>query len=396
MKDLDEHTARVLRDHLERDEHDPNAPIQPKRSNGQTHQFEARPRFSLLNIDQLGNLPQRDHLIKGVIDRHAMSLLVGGSNIGKTALAIDVCGYVTTQGEWCGRRTRQGAVAYLAIEGGLGIAERIRARFQHCNLPTHNVPFYVLPEQLNLCSSKDDVKALIAVLAELPPEPALELVVIDTLSQALAGGNENSPDDMGKFVRNVNQIRAATGAHVMVLHHPGKDDSKGARGHSLLRAAVDTELELTRDEYTSILTLRTTKQRDHPTGDAFNFKIVSVTTGVDEDGDPITAPVIEIENEIKPEPTKKPRRRLSPSAQIALQAIAEAINTCGQPAPASNHIPSDANCVTVAIWREYAFNSGICRGDNPAAQRQAWKRAKEACIAVGAVGHWNDLVWLPR
>jgi len=30
----------------------------------------------------------------------------------------------------------------------------------------------------------------------------------------------------------------------MIIHHSGKDKNKGARGHSSLRAAVDTEIEI--------------------------------------------------------------------------------------------------------------------------------------------------------
>ena len=34
----------------------------------------------------------------------------------------------------------------------------------------------------------------------------------------------------------------------MLVHHTGKDTAKGARGHSLLRAATDTEIEVKREE----------------------------------------------------------------------------------------------------------------------------------------------------
>ena len=49
-------------------------------------------------------------------------------------------------------------------------------------------------------------------------------------------GNENSPEDMGKYVASCGRIREAGGTHVMVVHHCGKDLAKGARGHSSLRA----------------------------------------------------------------------------------------------------------------------------------------------------------------
>jgi RecA-family ATPase len=58
-------------------------------------------------------------------------------------------------------------------------------------------------------------------------------VVIDTLSRALAGGNENAPDDMGALVINTDKVRQLTGAALIYIHHSGKDAALGARGHSL-------------------------------------------------------------------------------------------------------------------------------------------------------------------
>ena len=67
----------------------------------------------------------------------------------------------------------------------------------------------------------------------------VRLIIIDTLSRALSGGNENSPDDMGNLVKHMDKVRHTLKAHLCVIHHSGKDKAKGARGHSLLRAATD-------------------------------------------------------------------------------------------------------------------------------------------------------------
>jgi RecA-family ATPase len=70
------------------------------------------------------------------------------------------------------------------------------------------------------------------------------MIVLDTLSRVIAGGNENAPDDMGQLIGNCDRIRAEARAHVMLVHHTGKDEARGARGHSSLRAATDTEIEV--------------------------------------------------------------------------------------------------------------------------------------------------------
>jgi len=105
----------------------------------------------------------------------------------------------------------------------------------------------------------------------------LEFIGIDTTSRALAGGDENSPKDLGQFVRCCDIIRAETRAHLCTVHHLGKDESRGARGHSLLKAALDTEITAVKSGATGAIEV--TKQRDHPDGQRFGFAIELVDLG---------------------------------------------------------------------------------------------------------------------
>ena len=86
--------------------------------------------------------------------------------------------------------------------------------------------------------------------------------MIDTLSSAMAGGDENGSVDMGALVANSNTLLELTGAHILWIHHTGKDTARGARGHSLLRARCDTEVEILHDRSTGIRTAKISKQRD--------------------------------------------------------------------------------------------------------------------------------------
>jgi hypothetical protein len=75
---------------------------------------------------------------------------------------------------------------------------------------------------------------------------------------------------------------------VILIHHAGKDTTKGARGHSSLHGAVDTEIEVTSITNPRLATVR--KQRDLPWGDVFAFDLEEVDLGTDpETFDPITA-----------------------------------------------------------------------------------------------------------
>jgi hypothetical protein len=108
-------------------------------------------------------------------------------------------------------------------------------------------------------------------------------VTIDTLSRAISGGDENSSVDMGHLVRHFDLIREKTEVHLAVIHHTGKDKAKGARGHSLLRAATDTEIEITDGKIT------VTKQRDLDGAIELRFTLKPIGVGIDQRGKAVTS-----------------------------------------------------------------------------------------------------------
>jgi hypothetical protein len=352
-----------------------------------------KPRLVPIPWERLHLLPKRRSLVAGLLDTAAMSVIFGASGSCKTFIAIDLAAHIALEWEWCGFPVEKGAVAYVAAEGGLGIEERLTAFRLHHNLGSAaGVPLFVVPEAIDLCRTKDDTEILLTRLRELPEEPKIALLVIDTLSRAMAGGNENSPDDMGRFVANCDRIRAATGAHLLAIHHSGKDDSRGARGHSLLRAAADTEIEVSRSEVTGIITATVAKQRDRAGGQSFVFTLQEVEIGHDEHDRPITSAVIVPADNAFAEAA--PKKKLTPAATIALRALREAIDELGEKAPASNHIPPHASVVTLDVWRRYAYARGVSGSDKDRARQTAFQRASECLVAANLAALWERHAWL--
>jgi hypothetical protein len=70
--------------------------------------------------------------------------------------------------------------------------------------------------------------------------------MIDTLARSFGGGNENDSSDMGAWIHNCGRMQRKLDCALMAMHHSGKDILRGARGHSSLLGAVDTQLELTK------------------------------------------------------------------------------------------------------------------------------------------------------
>ena len=217
-------------------------------------------------------------LIKGVLDQGAMCVLYGESNAGKTFVAMDISYHVARGLDWAGKRVAAFPVLYVAAEGGQGARKRAAAlATRYGDAPD----FHFLLSPINLLRADADLVPLIESIRSFGQ--SFGLIVIDTLSRAMAGGDENASTDMGAMVKHIDALRHATGAHLMVVHHSGKDRAKGARGHSLLRAATDTEIEVVNRE------IVVTKQRDLDGSFSSAFDLDVVTLGVDGDGDPVTS-----------------------------------------------------------------------------------------------------------
>ena len=230
-----------------------------------------------------------DPLVDGLLDRGALSVLYGDSNTGKSFVALDMAFHVSTGRPWNGRATRKGAVVYVVAEGGRGVHKRTAALCRHHGAEGDDPLFDLIVQPLNLLTPGADLKPLIEAVRASAADfgTPVEMIVIDTLSRVLAGGDENSSVDMGALVKNLDRLRESTGAHVAVVHHTGKDKARGARGHSLLRAATDTELEVAGGK------LRATKQRDIEGGFECAFGLHVVPVGTDRNGRPMTSCVVD-------------------------------------------------------------------------------------------------------
>lgn len=226
-----------------------------------------------------------DELIEGTLGRGAMGVLYGDSNSGKTFCAIDMGAAVAMGEEWLGRPTDAGLVVYLATESPASVEMRLKAYQRHHQ---RRVPgFVIVRSPINLFDGQADTTAVIALIDKLERVHGAKaaLIIGDTLARLVVGANENAGQDMGVVVRNIDAIRQATGAAFVVIHHCGKDAARGMRGWSGLRAATDTEIEVTADEASGLRTAEITKQRDLPgKGDRIGFTLAPVRLGVNRWG----------------------------------------------------------------------------------------------------------------
>ena len=258
-----------------------------------------RAAFSYLRADQLGGVSEALDFVEGLLTEGGASVLYGPSNCGKSFWIVDLGAAVAS-----GRHFRdelevdRGAVVYFALEGAHGAKNRMAALRRNGQLMPGD-PFYLVFDAVSLLEPghADRLAATVAAITDESGIP-VKLVIIDTMARAMAGGDENSGADMTLAVKAIDAVRSATGAHVAIVHHCGKDQAKGARGHSSLRAAVDTEIEVFRPENETVSTVRVTKQRDLQVGELMPFSLKVIELGTDRRGKPITSCVVHHESSV--------------------------------------------------------------------------------------------------
>ena len=235
--------------------------------------------------------PPRD-FVEGMLIEDTLSLWFGDSNVGKTFVVFDLACHVALGRDWFGCDVEAGGVVYIAAEGAGSLRKRRKAwqtRYQETD-----VNLAVIPSAIDFRSAgSDDVDRVIAACQKAAHRMGtpIKLVIVDTLSRAISGGNENAPEDMTAFVQAVDRVRAEVGTHVASIHHSGKDTTKGARGHSSLRAAVDSEFEVVKLS-DDVGIIKTAKQRDIEMSDNLGFKLEVVAVGSDRRGREITSCVV--------------------------------------------------------------------------------------------------------
>lgn len=209
-------------------------------------------------------------------------------------------------------------MVYVCAEGARGFKARLRA-YAHA----HKVELAQLPAVIadapNLLEPKDAAAIAKAIVDWVALEGQVDVVVIDTLSATTPGGNENSGEDMGLVLSHCKFIHRVTGALVVLIHHSGKDTTRGARGWSGLRAAADAEVEIVRNGDYRSATI--TKLKDGTDGATYSFKLKVVDLGFDADGEPESSCIIEhVENAPNEEKSAK-RHKLGAQEQILFDLI---------------------------------------------------------------------------
>ena len=266
-----------------------------------------------------------DELVEGLIGRGGMIVVYGDSNTGKTFLVVELAACVAVGRDFLGRRTVGGLVLYLATEAVASVELRFAAWQRENMLPLGNV--VIVRSPVNLFEGDADADALIDLVTEIEARTGgkVQLIVADTLARIAAGANENAGQDMGKVFARAERVRQAIQACFCWVAHIGKDAGRGLRGWSGMRAAIDTEVEITVDDATGARCAEVTKQRDLPgKGDRLGFRLQPVVMGVNLWGTDRTTCIVQAADA----PARPTRTRESAAAGAIVEFLTQRGSGC--------------------------------------------------------------------
>lgn len=340
----------------------------------------------------------RDYFLKGIISPKEMSVVYGEPGCGKSFLVLYI-GRIIAQGKErriaFGRRVHETNVLFMALEGVAGFENRLKAQIQqHSDAPG----FGYIAQPVNLFS--DDQAKNDTILAAQQWKAGL--IIIDTLNRAMVGGSENDPADMGQFIANIDAIRAATNAHILIVHHCGKDSGRGLRGHSSLLGAADVVIEVSKDKDTGLKTAVIEKAKDDSDGHEFSFALDVVELGIDPDGDPITTCTVrELDGYGTAQQTKK--ENLSQDEMVWMKDIRELfVRQDRVQRVRPEKTMSIVDCVKRDDLREWIRARGLVgitesMGDDAAldsGDRKKIERMLKALKKKGRIGVFEDWIWI--
>lgn len=336
-------------------------------------------RFKLLSGDDLCNAAPMRWMVRGVLPVEGLAALYGASGSGKSFLMLDIAAAVAGGDyEWFGRRVTQCPVTYVCLEGEAGMGKRVKAWSQHNNKPVPDALRFIT-QPFDLLS--DDVGELAkAVIAG----GAGGLVILDTLNRAAPGADENSSVDMGNLIAAAKQLQTLTGGLVLLVHHTGKDTTKGLRGHSSLYAALDGAIEVIATDNRKAWSVA--KCKDDTTGDAHPFKLEIVPVGIDDEGDEITSCVAVPDDSSEAFQRKKPS--LGKNQKIARDVLGEPLRK--SPHAGKDGAPTGRPCLDYTEALELVAERMPVDAKH---QKQSAVRAIASLVANGYLGMKGDWLW---
>ena len=344
----------------------------------------------LIFFSDIEQATQKVMLVDDFLGAEDLGCDFGKPSAGKSVIAGDRNFHLAANRAWFGRRVEQCGVLHVAAERFGVVKRRYAALRLHYGIT--DIPLATLGRRVNLCSSKDDARMIIDCCKQIEDLKGIRtgLVCIETVNKVMAGGDENSPKDMGAFVDNLAFIQEEARVAISLVHHIPADGTKRLRGFGGLLGACDVTNLV--EKIGKLHSCTVDKANDGPEGEKIVFSLKSVELFHDPiTGISTTAPVVIPHDGAMPRATRE--RRLTDTQQLALEALQSLIAERGVKLPPSFGLPPYLLALSIDAWRDELYSRGVLKRDasNPSAE---FKRLTDQLKARHLIAEKEKLIWL--
>ncbi|WP_294138277.1 AAA family ATPase [Sphingomonas sp.] len=345
-------------------------------------------------FDQIDAQLDANWLVDDLIPSQGLCLVYGHPGCGKSFFALDMAMHVAGGQAWRDRDVEQGLVIYIGAEGQRGLRQRVAAFRKHHDVK--DLPFALIPVEINLLADDGDLNALIDTIKEAAKRYNLPIamIVVDTLARTFGGGDEIG-SDMVAYINNVGRLQAMFACTTMVIHHRPKDSTNETpRGHGSLWGACDTIILV--EDKGGPKQAKVTKQKDAEPAPPVVFELRVVELGEDEKGRPVTSCVV-VGSDSKILQDKK-ADTLSDGQRITFETLCRTLADTGS--TRGHDVPEKA--------LTFGFETRVCRlsewvsrttsalsdpDKSPDTIARTIRRYRDRLQALGIVGVYGDFAW---
>lgn len=338
-------------------------------------------RFRLLGSSDLHALPPLAWCVRGVLPAHGLASVYGPSGSGKSFLVLDAAAAIADGAEWFGYRVKPAPVVYAALEGESGFRLRVAA-WEQAKGRALPAGLRLVLQPFKLTDPQDVADLAAAVLTA----GAGAVVILDTLNRAAPEADENASADMGRILEAAKALQRLTGGLVLVVHHTGKDTTRGLRGHSSLFAALDAAVEVAREG--DRREWKVAKAKDGQDGAGHPFRLEVVDLGEDDEGEAVTSCVVAPDD--SPQDLTRCRLPKGGNQKVVLDALGELLRksvTFGRAGA-----PPVRPCVELEAAVDTIGPRLTCE---PKRQKERVRQALTGLTASGVVTCREGWLWLP-
>lgn len=220
-----------------------------------------KPWYWLKNEYEQDNQKPPAWLFPDLLPEQGISMLYGQSGSYKSFIALDMALTLASGIPGYGRgAAKPEDVVYFAAEGPLDTEMRRRPTWKLLHGIEHPVPFYTNSE-IPTINRADRIDEFIQGTLARDIHP--KMIVIDTVARAMSrAGLKEDTEGAGVLVEAAEYMKRIFKCQVLVIHHSGKDDARGARGSSAFYGGFDTVMETKAHKDAQCVELWVRKQKE--------------------------------------------------------------------------------------------------------------------------------------